>query len=141
VDGVAQMVGSDQAALSHAIATAAQTIKPYLRIEGAAWNANTIGFAVKAPQGLQGVLNVALAEDATSSAVGRGENAGRTLHHVAVVRLMKTMGRNKANGEPLTLQTGTVKIPAGKVFRLVAFLTDEENGRVLAAAEVRIARP
>lgn len=141
VDGAAQMIGSDPAALSHAISAAAQKTKPDLRIEGANWNGNTIGFAVKAAEGLRGVLNVALAEDATSSTVGRGENAGRTLHHVAVVRLMKTMGLNKTDERPLVLQLGNGKGLTGHAFRLVAILTDDQGGRVLALAEVPINRP
>jgi len=141
VDGAAQVIGSDRAALSRAISAAAQKTKPDLHIEGASWSGNTIGFAVRAPEVLHGMLNVALAEDATSSAVGRGENAGRTLHHVAVVRLMKTMGRNKADEKPLALQLGNGKTLTGHAYRLIAFLTDEQGGRVLAVAEVPITRP
>jgi hypothetical protein len=141
VDGAAQVIGNDGAALTHAISAAAQKTKPDLRIEGASWDGDTIGFAVKAPEGLRGVLSVALAEDATSSAVGRGENAGRTLHHVAVVRLMKTMGRSKTDEKPLTLQLGEAKTLTGHAYRLIVFVTDDEGGRVLAAAEVAINRP
>ena len=141
MDGAAQVIGNDQAALIHAISTAAQKTKPDLSIEGASWSGNTIGFSVKAPEGIHGVLNVALAEDATSSAVGRGENAGRTLHHVAVVRLMKTMGRNKTGEEPLTLQLGHGETLTGHAYRLIAFLTEDEGGQVRAAAEVPINRP
>jgi hypothetical protein len=141
VDGAAQVIGGDRAALIHAISVAAQKAKPDLRIEGASWNGNTIGFAVKAPEGMRGVLYVALAEDAASSAVGRGENAGRTLHHVAVVRLMKTMGRNKTDEKPLALQLGNGETLTGHAYRLIAFVTDGEGGRVLAAAEVPINRP
>jgi hypothetical protein len=141
VDGDAQMIGSDTAALSHAISAAAQKPKPELRIEGASWNGNTIGFAVKAPDGSHGVLNIALAEDATSSAVSRGENAGKTLHHVAVVRFLKSMGRNKTDEKPLTLQLGNAKALTGHAYRLIAFLTDGEGGPVLAVTEVPITRP
>jgi hypothetical protein len=90
---------------------------------------------------LHGFLTVVLAEDATSSAVGRGENAGRTLHHIAVVRVMKSMDRNKANEQPLALQLGNEQALTGHAFRLIAILTDGEGGRVLAVAEVPITRP
>jgi hypothetical protein len=141
VDGAAEVLGSDSAALSHAIAGAAQKEKPELRIEGANWTENTIGFAVKAAEGLHGVLTVALAEDATHSIVGRGENAGRTLQHVAVVRVIKTMGQNKRNKTQVTLDLGNSKGLAGHAFRLVALMTDGEGGRVLAVAEVPVTRP
>jgi len=141
VDGTAQVLASDATAMSHAIAGAAKKPKPELRIEGAHWNGSTIGFAVKAPESVHGVLTVALAEDATHSIVGRGENAGRTLHHVAVVRVMKTLGRDKADEQPLVLEVGSGSSVTGHTFRLVAFITDEQEGRVLAVAEIPITRP
>ncbi len=141
VDGAAQVLASDQAAMSHAIAGAAKRPKPELLIEGAHWNGSQIGFAVKAPEGVHGVLTVALAENATHSNVGRGENAGRTLNHVAVVRVMKTLGRNKADEQPLILDVGSGSSLTGHSFRLVAFVADEQEGRVLAVAEIPITRP
>jgi hypothetical protein len=141
VDGATQVLGGDSAAMSQAVSAAAQKQKPALRIEGAHWDGSTIGFAVKAPDGLHGFLTVVLAEDATSSAVGLGENAGRTLHHIAVVRVMKSMDRNKANEQPLALQLGNEQALTGHAFRLIAILTDGEGGRVLAVAEVPITRP
>lgn len=141
VDGAAQVLASDAAAMSHAIAGAARKQKPELRIEAAHWSGSTIGFAVKAPEGVHGLLTVALAEDATLSSVARGENAGRTLHHVAVVRLMKTLGRNNGDERPLALEVGAGNNLSGHTFRLVVFITDEDAGRVLALAEVPITRP
>ncbi len=105
------------------------------------WNGSTISFAVKAPDGLEGVLTVVLAEDATQSSVGRGENAGRTLHHVAVVRRMQSFGASKADEQRVTLEVGNLKGLTGHAFRLIAFITDEPGGRVLAVAEVPITRP
>ncbi len=141
VDGAAQVLGSDRTAVGQAIAGAAQRQKPELRIERVQWNGSTIDFAVKAPEGLHGVLTAALAEDATQSSVGRGENAGRTLHHVAVVRVMKVMGRNQADEEPLVLEVGNGTNLTGRTFRLVAFVTDDQEGRVLALTECPITRP
>lgn len=140
VDGATQVLGGDPAAVSHAVSAAAQKQKPALRIEGVHWDGGVIGFAVNAPEGLHGFLTVVLAEDATSSAVGRGENAGRTLHHIAVVRVMKSMGQNEAIDKPLTLETANGTALTGHAFRLVAFLTDPQQGRVLAVAEVPITR-
>jgi hypothetical protein len=145
VDGEAQVLGSDSEALGHAIAAAAMKAKAerhgQLTIEGAHWSGSTISFAVKPPDGLEGVLTVVLAEDATQSSVGRGENAGRTLHHVAVVRRMQTVGASKADEQRVTLEVGNLKGLIAHAFRLIAFMTDEPGGRVLAVAEVPINRP
>jgi hypothetical protein len=54
---------------------------------------------------------------------------------------MKTLGRNKADEQPLVLEVGSGKNLTGPTFRLVAFITDEEEGRVLAVAEIPITRP
>jgi hypothetical protein len=141
VDGAAQMLGSDPRAIGNAVAAAAQKQKPELLIEGAHWNGDAIVFGVKSPGGLDGVLTVALAESATQSRVARGENAGRTLQHVAVVRLMQTMGRSKTNERMLTLRLGDGKVSTGHAFRLVAFVTDDQEGRVLAVAQSPLDRP
>jgi hypothetical protein len=141
VDGAAQVLGSDPSAISHAISAAAQRTKPDFRIEGAHWTGNTIAIDLNAPEGLNGALTVALAEDETHSSVSRGENAGRALHHVAVVRVMKTMVWNKMDGHPVTLDLAGVKGFSGHDFRLVAFVADGTPGRVLAVAERQITRP
>jgi hypothetical protein len=80
---------------------------------------------------------VALAADATHSEVARGENAGRTLHHVAVVRVMKELGPDSMDGRILKLASGNV---SGGPVRLVAFVVDHKTGRVLGAAEQTLAR-
>jgi hypothetical protein len=85
------------------------------------------------------VLTAALAEDSAQSSVKRGENAGRNLRHVAVVRVMEEMGKGASN--LLDGRTLTLKVPAGSQtgpMRLVVFVTDHHNGHVLAVAEKTI---
>jgi hypothetical protein len=53
-------------------------------------------------------LFAVLAENATRSEVSHGENAGRTLHHVAVVRVMKEFGSNATDGRVLELSGSNV---------------------------------
>ncbi len=72
----------------------------------------------------------------------RGENAGRTLHHTAVVRVMKEFGADAADGRELKLPGGplTQKTEAAGPVRLVVFLVDRKTGHVLGAAEQTLQR-
>jgi len=144
VDGEAQVVGSDEAGLRRAIARAADAPALDVAIDQAERNGNEIRFKVReAPaqgEAHNASLVAALAVDSAQTSVARGENAGRTLRHVAVVRVMKDMGKDAANGQELTL-----KLPGGEgaqtgALRLVVFLADRRSGRVFGAAERTIAQ-
>jgi hypothetical protein len=85
-------------------------------------------------------MTVVLADDAAESSVARGENAGRTLHHVAVVRVMKTVGADAADGRALELKVPSSPRFEGQKVRLVVFISDGSPGRVLAVTEQSVAR-
>jgi hypothetical protein len=143
VDGATQMVGSDGPGLAQAVTRAAAAPKASLSILDARWDAGSVHFAVRSAGGdSKATLVAALAEDAVQSSVARGENAGRSLRHVAVVRVMQEMGKNSEDGRALTLKMPAVSqsgSPSGPV-RLVVFLADRHNGHVLAVAEQTINR-
>ena len=131
VDGAAQFVGSNAAALTKAMASEAVKPKQALAIEGARWENGAATFAVRGEAESGTKLVAVLAADATQSRVSRGENAGRTLHHVAVVRVMKEFGEDALDGRQLRLESKNL---AGPV-RIVVFLADKKTGHVLGAAE------
>jgi hypothetical protein len=142
VDGAAQVTGSDGPALGRAIAKAAATPALDLAIEDAGWSAGAVHFKVRVGAGHEssGTLMAALAEDSAESQVKRGENAGRTLRHVAVVRVMKDMGKGALDGRPLELKAPNADQSAQQgPMRLVVFVADRRSGRVLGVAEQRIA--
>ncbi len=142
IDGTTDVVGSDSTALSRAVARAAVKPKAELVIENAQWTGDAIHFTVRSAARFQGRLMAALAEDETHSSVARGENAGRTLHHVAVVRVLQTMSEGGADGRLLTLQLPTQGSSIGQNagLRMVVFLADHTSGRILAVAEREITR-
>lgn len=137
VDGAAQLVGNNAQALEAALQAAVARPKQELAIENAHWENGAAEFSVRATANSSERLVVALAADATHSEVARGENAGRTLHHVAVVRTMKEFDSDVMDGRVLKLTSGN--LPSGPV-RLVAFAVDHKTGRVLGAAEQTLAR-
>jgi hypothetical protein len=77
----------------------------------------------------------AIALDHAESQVQRGENGGKRLTHVAVVEEMKKIGRlEKGRDASLDFQT---KLPSGvdpRNLRLVVFLQQSGQGKVLGAA-------
>jgi hypothetical protein len=137
VDGSSQFVGSNRRALLAAVNKAAAKPKVSLAIEGARWDHGVVRFAVRGEKVGGGKLIAVIAANATHSEVARGENAGRTLHHTAVVRAVKEMDGRVADGRPLSLEAGSAQ-QAGNMdgeMRLVVFATENGTGRVIAAAE------
>jgi hypothetical protein len=74
---------------------------------------------------------VAVASNETSTQVLSGENGGRKLHHVAVVRTMKAVGEIRDG------QFFSKEIDLGKNsrdLRIVAWVQERGQGKVLGAA-------
>jgi hypothetical protein len=143
VDGAAQVAGNNPPKLEGEIAEAAAKPKEAIEIEDAHVAADgSVQFAVKTTLGHKGTLVAAVAEDGTQSKVTRGENAGRTLHYVAVVRAFKEFGTNAADGRPLRWSSGelTRAEKDDEPLRLVVYLYNFSNGQVLAVAEQALSR-
>jgi hypothetical protein len=139
VDGEQQFVGSDAASLTRALAHDALSPKLNITIESARWSNGTVQFSLRGDSGAHAVLTAALAENATRSEVARGENAGRTLHHVAVVRALESFGAGAADGRPLQLSLPAADRSATAI-RLVVFLVSQADGHVIAVAEQMLNR-
>ena len=142
IDGTAQFVGNNAQALEAAMQGAAARPKQDLTIGNAKWENGTAEFSVRGAVNPGQRLVAVLAADATHSEVARGENAGRTLHHVAVVRVMKEFGGDATDGRALKLPGGSLlhKEEASGPVRLVVFVVDHKTGHVLGAAEQTLSR-
>lgn len=140
VDGAAQLVGSDERGLRRDVAQAAQETKLDVKIEGAqASPDHTVQFHLRfAANASTSHLVAALAEDTVQSSVTRGENAGRTLRHVAVVRTLQDFGTGSLDGRSLALRLPEGAATNSHSLRLVVFLADAKTGRVLGADEQTI---
>jgi hypothetical protein len=142
IDGRLQLVGSNQNAMVQDIEQAASVAKEPLKIEDAHWVNGGVDFSVRTEAGKHDELEAALAENATHRDVTSGENAGRVLHHVAVVRVLKNFGSKDLDGRTLRLADSSLmhgadaKVPV----RLVVFVADRKTGHVLAVAEQTLTR-
>ena len=97
VDGTAQFVGNDQTAAWRAIASAAHSKKLSLIVSTLTRTGNNVSGSVRANAvgTLSGDLYAALVEPMASTEVHRGENSGRKLQHVAVVRSLMRIGSTR----------------------------------------------
>ena len=95
VDGRDELNGSDEAAVSRLLQAAASRPRLTLRVDARARGAS-VRLSIDlpaAPADAEPIdVSIALTEDDLSSIVGRGENVGRTLSHVAVVRTLESLG-------------------------------------------------
>jgi hypothetical protein len=129
VDGVAQFVGSDAPRAKDEIGKAGQ--RPKARVE-LARTADGIKITVSDAPGPAGVF-LALAEDSAESDVRAGENKGRHLAHVAVLRSLRKIGTVKRGGgfsEMVTLPASAAEQ------RAIVFLQEGTSGPVSGAAEI-----
>jgi hypothetical protein len=139
VDGSEEFVGSDGSKALAALAKAAQREKIQVRISnvkimGDELHATLATDALPGSSRKAGVF-VAAALNHAESSVARGENAGRHLTHVAVVReLIKVadIHPNAGFSGEISLKLEHGVDPAN--LRLVAFVQEPGPGRVLGAA-------
>ena len=129
VDGSAQFVGSDAKRAQEEINKAAQRAKAQVKL-------------TRAPGGVQidienapssaGVF-LALAEDSAASDVAAGENKGRHLTHVAVLKSLRKVGSVK-RGAGFS-QVAPLPATAAEQ-RIVVFLQEGTSGPIVGAAEL-----
>jgi len=132
VDGLAELVGSDERAARRAIAASATGTKALVKIEAGAVPGSARVTVSGAP-GAGADVVLAVAEDAGVSEVTRGENAGTRLTHVAVAREIRVLGTVDGGGRfggniALTALRGTGPR------HLLAFVQEPGTGRVLGAS-------
>ncbi len=133
VDGRKEVLGSDEKAIELAVAKAAARPKLPVRIVSAKRDDNqaVVSIAIGAASGKADVW-VAIADDRDQSSVKNGENKGRTLNHVAVVRSLGKVGSvTKAAGLEKTVHVPLVSQAEG--MRVVVFVA-ESGGPVIGSA-------
>ncbi|MBO0910721.1 MAG: DUF1223 domain-containing protein [Acidobacteria bacterium] len=140
VDGSEAFVGSNRTRAARAFERAARWPKVTMEISSLDRERGKLFARISTaavPQ--EAELFVAVALDRAQSQVLRGENGGRQLRHVAVVRRLSNVGRLK-KGESFSKDV-TIDLAfsgQGEAERIVAFLAEAGSGRVLGAREARV---
>jgi hypothetical protein len=141
VDGRLQFVGSDGREAKAAIEKERREQKLAIAISHVVRTSDQVTAHIEIPAtqnqpgGRAPVVYVALADNKAESQVARGENAGRALAHVAVVRYLARLDTVRADNQfdkqvTLSIQPGV----GTNGLRIVAFLQDPGSGHILGAA-------
>jgi hypothetical protein len=143
VDGTSQFTGSDAALANKAFATALTKPKIAVRLSSISLGTTNVLLAHLETGALQESFGlrdadvyVAVALNRAESQVSGGENSGRRLSHTAVVKSIVKVGRLRkgqafAEDVQLKLDPGT----DARNLRLIAFVQEPGQGRVIGAAE------
>jgi hypothetical protein len=144
VDGHFEFVGSDERRASQAIKEAAKASKARVSIsfdstDGSATTAHIQAGPLPSSAGTQSAgVFLAIADNSDESQVSGGENAGRTLQHVAVLRRLTRIGAVDASAE----FSRDIKIDLKSVnhrnLRIVVIVQEAEVGKVLGAGLARL---
>ncbi len=142
VDGRAEIVGSDASGARRAIEHAIDAPHGRLELEMETSGVDGLALAVSAsglPQPSRGdrdELVAAITEDHLQSDVRRGENHGRVLTHVAVVRSLVTADAKPGDG-PTRFAVPRLAIGADWIrdnLKVVTFVQETRSRRIVAAA-------
>ncbi|MCF0054630.1 thioredoxin family protein [Dyadobacter sp. CY356] len=132
VNGKREFIGSQEATLNDAISTSLnKSVAASLSLE-ATLNQNKIILQYLAKgAGANSDLQLALIQKLAQTTVKRGENAGRILSHVQIVRQIKSEAINSAGSG-----RAEILLPAGfdaKSWEVIGFIQNKNTGEILAA--------
>ncbi len=143
VDGQRETVGGNSVEIRNAVEASTRDPKVALTLANAVRDGNRIKFHLTSADlpGAEGqfTVYVALAENKVQSNVAGGENGGRSLTHVAVVRAFASVGTVK--GGSSFSKDITIPMPSGggsSGFRVVAFLQDDKSHKIVGATYEKI---
>lgn len=145
VDGHLEFVGSDERRAMRAIETAAKVQKIPVSLSSILRRAdNAIALHIEAGPLPSNVTTesasvlIAIADDSDESRVSRGENAGRTLRHVAVLRSLTPVGTVDGALEFSRDVTVNDNYQNSRNVRIVAIVQETIGGRVWGVGSAKL---
>jgi hypothetical protein len=144
IDGHLELVGSDERRAIAAVENETKFAKVPLSLSAVRFDGNNkLSMHIEAgPLGPSAAahsasLFLAIADDRDESQVSRGENAGRTLKHVAVLRSLVpagTVGKSDKVSQDITVNFNNQN---RRALRIVGIIQEPSAGRVLGVASAR----
>jgi hypothetical protein len=136
IDGSRGINGSDQRGLIAAVAEAAQRPKIEITIVNAVTSGKAVTANLTSAANPRTDLYAVLADDHDESSVLRGENSGRHIEHVAVLRMIMRLGSlNDGFNKPIRI---ALPDRSQKKMRLVVFAQERGTGHILGVAETSL---
>jgi hypothetical protein len=135
VGGAFHLVGSQESAARAAIVAAATEPGGEVSARVAPGAEAALEVSARWTPGLEAEVLVALVQDHAISRVERGENAGRTLEHVAVARVVSWVGAGAG------AFSGRIELPGARdADRAVVFVQERDGGRIHGVTSVQVHR-
>ena len=135
VDGRVDVLGSDEAGIVKAAIAAAREPHGTVGLTKTDTGVRLDVAALPPHSGAQVFL--AVLEDGLVSSVEKGENAGRTLSHTAVVRSLRQAGEIAAHGSGFSAEVPVSLERSRKRTRVIAFVQDRRTRRILASGALQ----
>ena len=135
VDGRFDVLGSSGVRARAAVLNAGDRKRATLRLRLGS-PGDTLHAEVRDLPGQRVTLYVAVTERGLQTRVPKGENAGRTLAHGPIVRLLRSVARGDAGSLQADVPLSLAKTWRREALRVVAFAQDDTTGQICGAAEV-----
>jgi hypothetical protein len=135
VDGRIDVLGSDQPGIERAAKAVALEPHGTVRLARTARGVKVSASELHGHRDARVML--AVVEDGLVSKVERGENAGRTLAHSAVVRSLREVGKVPVGASQWSSEVSVTTDVSWRQTRLVAFVQDAGSRRILASAALQ----
>ena len=137
VNGKREFVGSEESSLRNAISQSLSSpVAGRLTIET---TRNNKGISVRYQASSvkkNAVLQLALVQKIAKTSVKKGENEGRELVHVQIVRSLQSQSTNDSGSGEVELKLPEKTQPGN--WEIIAFLQNKNNGEILAAAKTSL---
>lgn len=140
VDGQAEMVGSERDNLESAIAKSTRGYKAEVAVTPEPNAPDKVHVTVTRPSMSDADVMLAVTEDNLTSNVARGENSGRKLSHVGVVRELRKIG--SITGKETFTTTATLELEKGwkkADLEAVVFVQERGSRRIVGANTLKLA--
>ena len=145
IDGHSELVGSDERRAIQTVENETKFAKVPLSLSAIRFDSNNkLSMHVEAgPLGPSAAahsagLFLAIADDSDESQVSRGENAGRTLKHVAVLRTFVSVGTVGKSDKVSRNVAVNFNNENRRQLRIVGIIQESSAGRVLGVASARL---
>jgi hypothetical protein len=133
VNGAEEFVGSDEVRLRSVLQKS--SVLPGIDVKVERKDEATVAVTYSLPTGGPHLLQVALVQPQAVTTVKRGENKGKTLEHVNVVRRLKTVPVIEGNGTiMLTVHSSLKETP----LEVIVFTQQKANSKITAAIRTAV---